>query len=100
MLFRRRLTFLRHKTNGNSEHYSTGLASMRAHPKKKVLVFRGPVPRCVGGETSCNVTLENGNVVYTARHVLGLDPLIVWLNYFGLFKARREETENSEEVQQ
>jgi hypothetical protein len=72
---------------------------MRAHPKKKVLVFGGPVPRCVGGEMSCKVTLENGNVVYTTHHVLGLDPLIVWLDYFGLFKARVEEAENLEEVQ-
>jgi hypothetical protein len=55
---------------------------MLKYPKKKVLVFRGPVPRCVGGEMSCKVTLENGNVIYAAYHVLGLDPLILRLDYF------------------
>jgi hypothetical protein len=69
-----------------------------AHPKKKVLVFRGPVPRCVGEKTSYKVTLGNGNVVYTTYHFLGLDPLTVWLDYFGLFEVMVEEAENLEEV--
>jgi hypothetical protein len=37
--------------------------------------------------------VENSNVVYTTYHVLGLDPLMVGLDYFGLFEARVEEAE-------
>jgi hypothetical protein len=38
-------------------------------------------------------------VTFSILHVLGLDPLMVWLDGFGLFKVRVEEAENLEEVQ-